>query len=119
LLLFDYFYLGEGPPVHVGAAEVDVFPVDDPELGVEDAAPEQLGEIETPHLRRLPLDQHFGVYVGVVLRGGVLRYLDGDLAVGAGLQQRLENYLALEIHRGGLGRFYCSNGLTLTDDGSG
>lgn len=42
-------HLGQGPPVHVGAAQVDVKPVHHPELGVQDAA----GEPPQGHLAHL------------------------------------------------------------------
>lgn len=42
-------YLCEGPPVHVGATDVNVFLVDNPELCVEDACGE-LSHVDSPDI---------------------------------------------------------------------
>lgn len=46
----ELFDLGQGPPVHVGRAYVDVRPVDQPELRVENPAAEEGSEVQASHL---------------------------------------------------------------------
>ncbi len=69
-------HLRQRPPVEVGAAHVEVPPVGDPQLGVEDAGPNQRLEVERAEGEGARV--RGGQVRGVVVRLQVLRDADGD-----------------------------------------
>ena len=67
-------HLGEGAPVEVGRPDVEVFPVHQPELGVQHARPHQLVEVQAANLGP-ELGQVLCVAIGLILPGLVLSNL--------------------------------------------